>query len=204
MKEGGSFKDLLEDISSRSPAPGGGSVAALSGCFGASLISMVCNLTIGKKRYKDVEEEFKIILGESQELRGVLLDLSNKDILAFNEVMAAYKLPDGEEKTKALEKAYQNAASVPHETAVNCLRLIELAKVTARSGNKNTISDSAVGALMAFAGVKGAILNVKINLKYIEDAEFKSKLTNEITAIENKGHNILKEIMNNVDSELTL
>jgi formiminotetrahydrofolate cyclodeaminase len=198
------FEELLKEISSNSPAPGGGSVAALSGCFGASLISMVCNLTIGKKKYKDVEEEFKIILGESEELRNVLLELSEKDVQAFNEVMAAYKINDEEEKVKSLEKAYKKAASVPHKTAVNCLRLVELARATTTSGNKNAQSDSAVGALMAFAGVKGAVLNVRINLKYIEDAEFKTKLTNEVAAIENKGHIILKEIMQLVDSELTL
>ena len=202
MKEGGRFQDLLEEVSSGSPAPGGGSVAALSGCLGASLISMVCNLTIGKKRYKDVEEEFKIILGESEELGGVLLDLSERDVVAFNEVMAAYKLPDGEEKTKGLESAYQKAALVPQETAVNCLRLVELAKITTLSGNKNALSDSAVGALMAFAGVKGAVLNVKINLNYIKDAEFNSKLSDEITAIEIKGHEILKESMIFAETEL--
>jgi formiminotetrahydrofolate cyclodeaminase len=195
------FEDLLKDISSKSPAPGGGSVAAISGCFAASLISMVCNLTIGKKKYKDVEEEFKLILGEAEELRGELLKLSGEDVEAFSQVMTAYKLPNGEEKEKSLEKAFQKAASVPHKTAVNCLRLLELTRVTTRSGNQNTKTDSAVGALMAYSGIKGAIYNVQVNLQYIKDRNFKAKLGGEIEALEKKAQEILDEILKIMESE---
>ena len=196
------FENLLKEISSSSPAPGGGSVAALSGSFGASLVSMVCNLTIGKKKYQAVEKEFKIILGEAEELKGNLLALSKEDVEAFNEVMAAYKLPDGEEKTKELDKAYQKAASVPHDTAVSCLRILELAKVTTKSGNRNTITDSGVGALMAYSGMKGAILNVQVNLKYIEDGEFKNKMKDKIESIEKEGTKVLDEILSKIDSDM--
>ena len=203
MVKNESLQDLLTNISSKSPAPGGGSVAALSGCFGAALVSMVCNLTIGKKKYKGVEEEFKLILGESEELGEELLKLSVKDVAAFNEVMAAYKLPDGEEKTKNLENAYQNAASVPHDTAVHCLRIMELARITTKSGNKNAQSDSAVGALMAYSGLKSAILNVKINLKYIEDKHFNNNMNLKADIIENKGKKLLSEILDEIEQNLS-
>jgi formiminotetrahydrofolate cyclodeaminase len=197
------IQDLLQDISSKSPAPGGGSVAALSGCFGASLVSMVSNLTIGKKKYKEVEEEFKSILGESEELGEELLILSVKDVDAFNEVMTAYKLQDDEEKTKYLETAYQNAALVPIKTAEKCLRIMELAKISAISGNKNTQTDSAVGALMAYSGLKGAILNVKVNLKYIQDKHFINNMNTKVDIIETKGQKLLNEILETVESDLS-
>jgi formiminotetrahydrofolate cyclodeaminase len=197
-----SLKDLLKDISSKSPAPGGGSVAALSGCFGASLVSMVCNLTIGKKKYKEVEDEFKNILSESDSLQSLLLVLSQKDVEAFNEVMSAYKLPDSQEKTENIETAYQNAALVPIKTAENCLRIMELAKITTQSGNKNAQTDSAVGALMAYSGLKGAILNVKINLKYIEDKHFNVNMKLKAEILEDKGQKLLDEILKTVESNL--
>lgn len=197
-----SLEDLLKNISSKSPAPGGGSVAALSGSFGASLVSMVCNLTIGKEKYKKVEEEFKLILGESEELQEELLKLSEKDVEAFNEVMTAYKLPEGEEKTQNLETAYQKAASVPHDTAVHCMRIMELAKITAKSGNKNAQTDSAVGALMSYSGLKGAILNVKVNLKYIEDKHFNNNMNLKIDILEKKGDKLLSEILFEIEPNL--
>jgi formiminotetrahydrofolate cyclodeaminase len=199
LVENESLEDLLRDISSKSPAPGGGSVAALSGCFGAALVSMVSNLTIGKKNYKDVEEEFKSILGESEKLGEELRKLSEKDVKAFNQVMLAYKLPDGEDKKIDLEKAYQGAASVPQDTATNCLRIMELAKTAVKSGNKNAQSDSAVGALMAYSGLKGAILNIKINLKYIEDEHFNNNMKIKIDILEKKGEKLLSEILETVE-----
>jgi formiminotetrahydrofolate cyclodeaminase len=198
-----SFEELLKEISSSSPAPGGGSVAAMSGSLAASLISMVCNLTIGKKKYKDVEEEFKTILSEAEELKENLLTLSGEDVEAFNSVMAAYKQPDGEEKAQGIRDAYEKAASVPHQTAVTCLRLLELAKITTKSGNKNAITDSGVGALLAYSGMKGAIFNVQINLKYLDDGEFKTKMKGKIVTLENEGKKVLEEILSNIDSQIS-
>ena len=106
MPNTGSFEDLLAEISSSSPAPGGGSVAALSGCLGASLVSMACNLSIGKKKYKDVEKEMEEVLYESEEIGKDLLELSREDVEAFSQVMAALKIT-GEGKNKALQDAYK-------------------------------------------------------------------------------------------------
>jgi formiminotetrahydrofolate cyclodeaminase len=190
--------DLLDEISSNSPAPGGGSVSALSGSFGAALISMVCNLSIGKKRYKEVEEELKGVLNEAQTLRKELLTLSKEDVEAFNEVMAAFKISDEEGKQQSLQAAHKRAAEVPLEVSGKCLRLMELAQICVLQGNKNCQTDSGVGALTAFSGLKGAALNVKINLKYIVDDDFKTRMDIKIGNIEKKADILLKNILGEI------
>jgi formiminotetrahydrofolate cyclodeaminase len=199
MEECKSYEELLEEIASKSPAPGGGSVAALSGAFGASLVSMVCNLTIGKKKFSDVEDEFKNILEEAGALKDELLFLSKEDVRAFNEVMAAFKM-DGKEKEKKLQEAYQGAANVPLLTARKCLRLLELADSASGKGNPNTITDAGVAALMAHAGFKGAVFNVRINLKYIEDRNFTSAIEGELTVLEKAAVELMEGIENRVGS----
>jgi formiminotetrahydrofolate cyclodeaminase len=197
------MEDILSEISSASPAPGGGSVAALSGSFSCALISMVCNLTIGKKKYGDVETEFKDILNETEILKRELLDLSKRDVEAFNEVMAAYKISDEEEKKKKLQVAYKNAASVPFQTAKKCLRIMELAEISATKGNQNTITDAGVGALLADSGFQGAILNVKVNLKYTKDESFNTKMMLDIENLEKEEKELLKTILDGIDHALS-
>lgn len=197
-----SFGDLLKEISSESPAPGGGSVAALSGCFGAALISMVCRLSIGKRKYKEAEDELKGVLNEADLLRKELLDLSNKDVEAFNEVISALKTPEGEEKRENLQKAYRNAANVPFKVAKKCLRVMELAEITTLKGNKNAITDSGVAAQMAHSGLKGAVLNVKVNLKFIKDGQFITEIGDGIENLEKRAEMVLKTLMGKVESYL--
>lgn len=199
MEDCKSYEELLEEIASKSPTPGGGSVAALSGAFGASLVSMVCNLTIGKKKFKDVEDDFKKVLEEAGALKEELLFLSNEDVKAFNEVMAAFKM-EGEEKQEMLQKAYQSAANVPLTTARKCLKLLELADFVSAKGNPNTITDAGVSALMAHAGFKGAVFNVRVNLKYIEDKDFTSAIEGELTVLENAAGELLERIEKRVKS----
>lgn len=198
-----SYEDLLEEIASKSPAPGGGSVAALSGAFGTSLISMVCNLTIGKKKFKDVEDEFKKVLEEAAALKEEFLSLSKEDVQAFNEVMAAFKVEGGEKEEK-LQRAYRSAASIPLNTARKCLRLMELADLASEKGNPNTITDAGVGALMAHAGFKGAVYNVRINLKYIEDRDFTSAIEGELTVLQRTAEGLMKHIERRVASAFEL
>jgi glutamate formiminotransferase/formiminotetrahydrofolate cyclodeaminase len=195
--------DILKDISSASPAPGGGSVAALSGSFGACLIAMVCNLTIGKKKYNEVEYEFKEILNEAEILKKELLDLSKRDVVAFNEVMAAYKISDKEDKKKKLQDAYKKAANIPFQTAIKCFRVMELAEISATKGNQNAITDAGVGALLSYSGFQGAILNVKVNLKYIEDKSFISKMQLEIKTMEKEANTLLKTILNGIENKVS-
>ncbi len=195
-----SIGDLLGELSSESPAPGGGSVAALSGCFGAALVSMVCKLSIGKKKYEEFKDELKGVLNEAKILRKALLYLSKRDVEAFNEVMAAIKIPDREEKKEQLQIAYKMAANVPFEVAKRCLRVMELAEVTTQKGNRNAITDSSVGALMAYSGVKGSVLNVKVNLKYIEDKHFNTEIRDEIENLERRAEEVLGSVIGKVES----
>lgn len=203
MEENESCEDLLNEVASKSPAPGGGSVAALSGSFGAALVSMVCNLTLGKKKYRAVEEDMNAVLSEAETLKKELLTLSREDIEAFNEVLKAFQISDEEEKKESLEKAYKNAANVPLKVAKRCQRVMELAQITTRKGNKNAITDSGVGALMAYSGLKGAVLNVKVNLREIEDRTFISKINEEVILLENRAEELRVRIFQIITSFLS-
>ncbi|RLF37294.1 MAG: glutamate formimidoyltransferase [Thermoplasmata archaeon] len=180
---------FLSELASSSPAPGGGSVAALAGALGAALSSMVCNLTIGKERYADVEDEMKDVLRMSEKLRRKLLKLVDKDTEAFNDVIKAFKMPkDTEEekkvRSKAIQAGYKKAAMVPFETAEVCGKILDLAEVIAEKGNRSSVTDAAVSALMADAGVESAILNVKINLGSIKDEVFVKDMVSKLDKLE--------------------
>ena len=197
--------DFLSELASKSPAPGGGSVAALSGALGSSLTSMVCNLTIGKEKYKNVEDEIIQILKKSENLRKKLTELIDKDTEAFNDVMKAFKMPKETEnqikkRKQAIQNGYKTASQVPFETAQTCEKILDIAMFVAKNGNENSITDSGVSALIAKAGVEGAILNVKINLGSIQDEEFVKKLSSKLDKMDinckQKTEEILKIVHN--------
>lgn len=200
-----SVKGLLSELASSSPAPGGGSVAALAGALGTALSSMVCNLTIGKEKYKDVQDEIKDVLKKSENLRKRLTGLIDRDTEAFNDVMKAFKMPKDTEKQKekrkqAIQEGYKTATSVPLETARTCEKILDVALVIAEKGNQNSITDAVVSALMANAGVKAAVLNVKINLGSIKDEKFVERITVELEEIERNAVNKTDEIMRIVEN----
>ena len=195
------LNSFLSELASNSPAPGGGSVAALSGALGAALSSMVCNLTIGKEKYANVQNEIKETLKKSENLRKELTNLIDEDTNAFNDVMKAFKMSKETEKqkearSKAIQEGYKSAAKVPLKTAKTCEKILDVAIVVAEKGNKNSITDAAVSALMAKAGVNSAILNVKINLGSIKDENFVKKISSDLDKLEKnaaeKADNILK------------
>jgi len=201
------IKSFLSELASSSPAPGGGSVAALSGALGAALTSMVCNLTIGKEKYFKVQDEIKDVLQKSEEIRKNLMDLIDKDTDAFNEVMKAFKMPKVTEeekkiRSKSIQEGYKTAAKVPLETARFCEKILDLAVIVAEKGNENSITDSAVSALMAKAGVESAILNVKINIGSIKDEKFVEKISSELSKLhrdsENKTDKVMKKVCSNI------
>jgi len=168
---------FLDELASNSPAPGGGSVAALSGSLGAALTSMVCNLTIGKKKYLDVGLEMKNILAKAEELRKTFTLLIDQDTEAFNKVMEAYGFPKETDDQKALrgaaiQAATKEAALVPLRVMKHVIDGLALVKVVAEKGNANSISDAGVSALMLHAAAESAALNVQINLNTITDQEF--------------------------------
>ena len=183
-----SLTRFLDELASNSPAPGGGSVAALSGALGSALISMVCQLTIGKKKYVDVEGEMKNVLAKSEELRQQFVALVDKDTLAFNKVMEAYGLPKETSDQKvlrsaAIQEATKEAALVPLRVMKHVVDALALAKIVAEKGNVNSASDAGVSALMLHAAAEGAALNVQINLGSIIDAEFTGWHGEEVTSI---------------------
>lgn len=201
------LKDFIDELSSDSPAPGGGSVAALAGALSSALSSMVCNLTIGKEKYKDVEYDMEKILERLQEIKKRLLDLIDEDTRAFNRVMEAFKLPKNTEEEKRIRKekiqeALKKAALVPLETARLCAEIIEISKEVAEKGNKNSITDAGVSMIMADAGLKSAILNVKINLKSIEDEKFVEGLLYELEVLEKNSKETVREVDEIVSSYL--
>jgi formiminotetrahydrofolate cyclodeaminase len=172
-----SVTDLLNEIASDSPAPGGGSVSALAASLGAALTSMVCRLTIGKKKYIDVQSEIEKVLKRSEDLRVQFISLIDEDTEAFNKVMAAYGLLKETEEQKVkrtaeIQSALKTATLVPLKLMELCREAMELVRIVVEKGNQNSISDASVAALMLQAGCEGAALNVKINLGSISDTDF--------------------------------
>lgn len=199
------LRDFVDELSSDSPAPGGGSVAALAGALSSALSSMVCNLTIGKEKYKDVEHDMERILDRVEDMKRRFMDLIDRDTEAFNKVMEALKLPKETDEEKRIRKekiqdALKGAALVPLETARMCAEMIELCKEVAEKGNKNSITDVGVAAIMAKAGLESAILNVKINLKSINDEKFIESLLYEIDVLKNNTEEAMRDVEEVVSS----
>lgn len=170
-------KGFTEKLASDAPAPGGGSAAALSGALGAGLVSMVCRLTVGKPKYAEHEALVQDVLKKSDVLVTQLLDGIQKDTDAFDSVMAAFGMPKetDEQKTArsaAIQAAYKVAIASPESTAEYCLAAMRLSESLLHKSNTNAVSDLAVGAMQAYAGLKGALANVQINLPSIKDAAY--------------------------------
>lgn len=198
---------FLSNLASSSPAPGGGSVAALSGSLSAALSSMVCNLTVGKEKYVDVQEKIKEVLKESELLRKQLTELIDEDTTAFNDVMKAFKMPKETEEQKkkrseAIQKGYKKAAEVPLKTAKICNQTLDVALIVAKHGNKNSITDAGVAALMGEAGVLAASLNVNINLGSIKDTSFVEKTKKNLANIKADASNKKGKIQSIVEKKM--
>jgi glutamate formiminotransferase/formiminotetrahydrofolate cyclodeaminase len=175
---------FADEVSTESPAPGGGSVAALMGSLGAALAVMVANLTIGKKGYEAVWREMGSLAEHGQGVKDRLARAVDLDTEAFNAVMEAMRLPKGspEEaaaRDAAIEAANVHAADVPLDTVRLCLEAVKLAEAAAAGGNRNSASDAGVAALAARAGAEGAALNVLINLAGIKDQAFRDSCVQE-------------------------
>jgi formiminotetrahydrofolate cyclodeaminase len=198
---------FLDELASSSPAPGGGSVAALAGALGAALTSMVCNLTVGKKKYADIEVEMKKILSQSEALRKQFTELVDKDTAAFNKVMEAFGLPKDTDPQKALRAAAirgatKEATQVPLEVMKHCIDALALAQQVAAKGNPNSVSDAGVSGLMLHAACQGAALNVRINLAGLGDAEFVGWKTDELESLLKTSVMMAEELQAIVDEKL--
>jgi formiminotetrahydrofolate cyclodeaminase len=199
---------FLDELASSSPAPGGGSVAALAGALGSALTAMVANLTIGKKKYADAEAEMKKILRQAESLRGQFAALVDKDTEAFQKVMEAFALPKETDPQKALRaaairEATKEATLVPLEVMKHCIDGLALAQQVASNGNANAVSDAGVSALMLHAACSGAALNVRVNLKTLDDPEFIGWKREELESILNTSSMMLDDIHSIIDVKLS-
>ncbi len=194
---------FLSELASSSPAPGGGSVAALSGALAAALDSMVCQLTIGKKNYEDVQDDISILNQELKKVQKRLTQLIDEDTNAFNDVMKAFKMPkDTDEQKKkrsaAIQTGYKKAAEIPLETAETAKHVLQLTIDIAQIGNTNSITDAGVAALLAYAAVYAAALNVEINLGSIKDDIFVKKMAKKLQVLRStaeKEKNMIEDIV---------
>ena len=169
------IKNFLDDLSSSSPTPGGGATAALCGALSASLVEMVCNLTIGKKGYEGVESKMKEIKKSVVIEKEKLLLLADEDVKAFNEVMKAYKVKTKDREQK-IQKALKYATLVPLEVVQLSSKVSNHSEIVVKEGNKNTLSDAKSAKYLALAAIKSANENININLKYLKDEKFISKI----------------------------
>lgn len=183
-----SMQPYLDSLAGATAAPGGGSAAAVAGAMGAALVSMVCNLTIGKEKFSNVDAQMREILEKSEALRVELTQLSSDDSEAFEQVMAAFRLPKSTDEGKAarleaIQAATKQATLTPLATARACGQVIELCRQAAEMGNPNAVSDAGAGAACAQAGLQAASLNVLINLPSIKDQQFASTCKTDLDEI---------------------
>lgn len=179
---------FLDRLASSAATPGGGSAASVLGAMGAALVSMVCNLTIGKKNYAEVEGEMRSVLQDAEALRRRLTDMVAEDVAAFDALMAAYGLPkDSDEQKAQRSAAIQAGLKAATEAPLACARasadVIALSLRAAKVGNTQVISDAGVAALSAQAALRSAALNVYINVPSLKDAAFAEASRHEIEAL---------------------
>lgn len=190
---------FLQELGSSAPAPGGGSTAALAGAMGAALVSMLCNLTIGREKYAQYQAINTETLKRSDELIHELTECITKDMTSYDSVMEALKLPKESEQEKKLrserlQEAYKFAISAPSETAEKCLEVMKLAYSLIGKSNKTAECDLLAAALNANSGIAIAIVNVKINLISIKDSEYVGKICYWSDRITREASDILKHI----------
>jgi formiminotetrahydrofolate cyclodeaminase len=182
------IQQFLDELASKSATPGGGSAAAIMGAQGAALISMVCNLTIGKPKFAEVEDDMQTLLLDAEALRQQLTDMIKADVEVFNRVMASYGLPketDAEKtaRSAAIQDVLKDATDVPLDCAKACSKVIALSQIAADKGNPNVISDAGAGLMAAYGGLKIAALNVYINAGSLKDRDFADAKLAELAAI---------------------
>lgn len=201
------LSSFLDDLASVEPTPGGGSAAALAGALGAALAAMVARLTVGRKRYVDVDAQMQAVLAEAEPLRGRLTSLVAEDAQAYEQVRAAYRLPKetGEQQAArqaAIQAAMRRASLTPLQTMQACLDVLRLLEQAAILGNVNAATDGAVGALLAQAGLAGAALNVRVNLGGVDDPAFAAESEQTVAALRAEAGAIVARILAAVEARL--
>lgn len=204
----GSIRQYLDDAASGKPAPGGGSVSAAAGALGASMASMACNFTIGKKKFADVEEKVKEILALCEENRNKLLTLMDADVQEYSKVTAAYSMAKDTDEQKearkaAIQEALKAAMAVPLEALRVCNNVIASLENLVDIANPNLISDVGVAAILCGAGLEGAKLNVEINLAYLKDEALVSEVRQEIDSTTMLARQVQAEVVEKVRQKVS-
>ncbi|QHI71528.1 cyclodeaminase/cyclohydrolase family protein [Aminipila terrae] len=204
----GSCEDFVTVLASKEAVPGGGGASALVGAIGAALGNMVASLTIGKKKYADVQEQMCHLKQKADKIQKELLILVDRDAEVFEPLAKAYSMPkdteaERAEKDRVMEAALKEACSVPLEIMHKCGDAIELHKEFAEKGSALAVSDAGVGAVCCKAALQGASLNVFINTKAMKDRVYASHINKEAKNLLNRYEIMADEIYSSVTAELT-
>ena len=191
--------EFTEALASKSAVPGGGGASALVGAIGIALGDMVGELTVGKKKYADVEEDVRALMVRAQELRVKLLSCVNKDAKAFEPLSRAYGIPkDDPTRDEVMEKCLRDAAGAPLEILDLCCEAIELQREFAAKGSVLAISDAATGVVFSLSAMYGAAVNVKVNTKSMKDRDYAEKINAHVDAQMAKYRPIAEQVYQDV------
>lgn len=198
-----SLNVYFKDLAAKKPAPGGGSASSLAASIGVSLISMVCNFTLGKDKYKDHEFDIKNILASSDKLLEEFLNLVDEDVVSYQKLASAYQLPreseeDRKRRAEAIEEGLKSALSVPLKICKLCHRAALLCLDLVKKGNANLISDVGVAIELLSAAFLSAKLNVEINSASLKDEKCVLKVKEEISPLEKEIQAIKNEVSKDV------
>ena len=199
------ISEFVDEVSRDTPAPGGGSIAALAGALGSALASMVVNLSVGKGEFDSQYKELCLLAEKAQTIKDALILAVDADTEAFNEVIAGMRMAKDtveqqDLRSMVIRAGYKSAAEVPLKTAELCREVLDLCQAAANIGNQAVMSDAGVGALMALAGVQGAIHNVRINLPHTKDDEFITRMQAQLGALISESREICDAIQQQVES----
>lgn len=202
-----SLTNFSEVLASGAPTPGGGSASALSGALAAGLAAMVARTTAASKKFADRAEQMNQVATEADQLRGEFLALVDEDARAFDQVMAAFRMPketpeQQAARSQAIQQAYRAAVEPPMRVCTRSLRVLELAAQVAEQGNPSAASDAGVGALLAATALEGGALNVQINLGSIKDDGFRNAQAERIRAAQAQGQALRDKVLATVRARL--
>ncbi len=197
------IEEFINVTAGKDPVPGGGSVSALAGTLAAALGKMVTGLTIGRKKYADVQPDMEALAPEFDNAISMLLQAIADDAAAYDTVFNAYKLPKETDEEKvvrkaAIQEALTHAARVPLSVAERCVSIMPYIKEVAEKGNQNAITDSCVAMMCARTGALGAILNCRINLSLITDADVAGELASRCDHLQQKANEMEQSLLNSV------
>ncbi len=197
-----------EVLASGAPTPGGGCASALSGALAVGLVAMVARTTAANESFADRADQMNDVAAEADRLRGELLDLVDADAGAFDQVMAAFRMPketpeEQAARSEVIQQGYRVAVEPPMCVCMRSLRVLELALQVAEQGNPNAVSDAGVAALLAATALEGGALNVEINLGSIKDEAFRTTQRDRVRAAQTRGRVLRDQALTTVRAKLS-